>query len=346
MRYKMPYSLFKRGDYWYYRTYDLRGKRTTAHSTGCTNKTKAMMFCEELIKYNRLTGERKIKFSEYAENFFDDDSLYVLDRGEPLTQRTLDNYRNATRKLIPLLENLYMTDITYITLKQLRVDMLCLYAAGTVKITMNVLNLIMTQAYREQIIHQNPFELLGNYKWQVRKRDAFTLDEVKILYQKIYKRYKNLVLLLALTGMRISEALGVRKEDIKTNDKGIEYIDLKSQLVRGSREQLKTKNNRAIPIIPEIKDLLYEEELTHGQITKAFKVVIRDFERSDDKRLAIHSLRHFFITNAKSCGVNPLKVEKIAGHSLKGMEGTYTNFNVDDLKEILEWQKKTLSAIV
>lgn len=48
----------------------------------------------------------------------------------------------------------------------------------------------------------------------------------------------------------------------------------------------------------------------------------------------------FFITNSKASGVPPIKVEYLAGHSLKGMEQIYTNFRAADCTEILEWQKK------
>lgn len=346
MRYRLPYSLFKRGDYWYYRTYDARGIRTTAHSTGCTSKTKAILFCEELIKYNKLTGERKIKFEDYAKHFFDDDSVFVKDRAVPLTERTLSVYRVRLNHLMAELKGVYLQDITYTTLKELRIKFLTIHSPGTVRNTMETLHKILSAAHRDELILKNPFEHLERFQWVMKKRDAFSLDEVKMLYQKIFPRYKNMVMLLALTGMRVSEGIGVRQQDIKQLSDGTLYIDLREQVVQGKRTILKTKENRVVPIIPEIKELINDDDLINTpQFSKALKVVSLKFKRDDDVQLSIHSLRHFFITNAKSCGVNPLKVEKIAGHSLKGMEGTYTNFNVDDLKEILKWQEKTLSEV-
>lgn len=53
-----------------------------------------------------------------------------------------------------------------------------------------------------------------------------------------------------------------------------------------------------------------------------------------------------YITNSKSCGINAGKVEKIAGHSLRGMQEVYTNFKVEDLKDVLSWQKELYKELM
>lgn len=67
-RYRKPFTLFKRGDYWYYRTYDAAGYRTTAKTTGQKSKTAANNYCNALFKSN-LLGIADITFGEYSKGF-------------------------------------------------------------------------------------------------------------------------------------------------------------------------------------------------------------------------------------------------------------------------------------
>ena len=45
MRYRKPFTLIKRGEVWFYRSYGEYGRRTTKRSTGQTNKTVAERYC-------------------------------------------------------------------------------------------------------------------------------------------------------------------------------------------------------------------------------------------------------------------------------------------------------------
>lgn len=144
--------------------------------------------------------------------------------------------------------------------------------------------------------------------------------------------------------MRISEAVGVREEDIKELD-GIMYIDLFQQFNLKKYKPLKTKYVRQIPIIPEIKKLIGFEDVRLSAFYREYNSIKPIFENYEKRNLTFHSLRHFFITNAKSKGVISVKVEYIAGHSLKGQERVYTQFHLEDLQEIRSWQKETLKIL-
>ena len=59
MRHRNPFTLIKRGDVWYYRTYDEYGRRTTKRSTGQTNKTLAERYCFKLGQGGERVPSRK-----------------------------------------------------------------------------------------------------------------------------------------------------------------------------------------------------------------------------------------------------------------------------------------------
>jgi len=343
-RYKQPYSLYKRGKYWYYRTYDDRGIRTTAISTGKTSKAAAQTFCDALFKAGELWQSNKT-FYEYAAHFYDDNRPYLRDRVEPLSENTIKGLRvKMTQYILPYFGSMKLANIKYTDLKQFRIKMLENYAPSNVIQTMSCLKHIFDAAFRDREITVNPFEYLEPLAAKQNNRDAFTLEEITKLYNLIGPEFQNIVLLMALTGLRISEAVGVRPEDIKTEG-DIIYIDLKEQLNNQKRKPLKNKECRQIPVIPEVKELIGFEPTRLAAFYRLYNKVKLEFPNAVERQLSFHSLRHFFITNAKSCGVISAKVETIAGHSLRGMEKVYTNFKVEDLTDILPWQLEIFNKI-
>ena len=318
-RYKQPYSLYKRGDYWYYRTYTPDGVRTSGKTTGCTSKNAAKDYCNKLYLSGSLYTSEKT-FFEYAAHFYDDKSPYVKDRLTPLSENTLRGYRiKMSQYIMPFFGKKKMGDINYTMLKNFRIKMLNDgYAASNVISTLSCLKHIIDNAYRDRIISVNPFSYLEPMNVPTTNRDAFTLEEIKILYNSIGEEFRNTILLMAITGTRISEAIGITINDVKKAEK-CEYIDLHQQYNLKKYKPLKGKNARPIPIIPEIKELFGFEPTRLPAFYRTFQPIKKKFENYKERDLAFHSLRHFFITSAKSNGINDIKVEYIAGHSLKGI---------------------------
>ena len=145
--------------------------------------------------------------------------------------------------------------------------------------------------------------------------------------------------------MRLSECYGITESDIK-KEKDVCYIDLHQQLTDlGYYTPLKTKEKRIIPIADCLVPLVHQQSVNHSFIKNHMKPIIRSVGDWELRGLCIHSFRHFFITDTKANEINPLFVESIAGHSLNGIEATYTNFHVADLESIRNWQKKLYSEI-
>lgn len=346
-RYKQPYSLYKRGKYWYYRTYTPDGVRTTAKSTGQTSKNAAKEYCNNLFLQGFLF-KSSVTFRQYAEHFYDDNGLYFRDRADQLSFNTKQNYRKAMKNIImPYFENKKLTDIDYVCLKKFRASLMTKYSPKSIQQAMSVLKNIIDYAYKSRKIVENPYNFIESLKIPENETDAYTLSEIKMIYEKISDEFKDSVLFLALTGVRISECMGICENQIVEAD-GFSYIDLKVQYNNKRYMQLKGKQSRPIPIIQEIKELKICEQTRlsafYREATKLKKECQND---NPDRNLsAFHSFRHFFITNAKSKNVNESKVEFIAGHTLKNITKVYTNFKAEDLTDILSWQKSTLEAIL
>lgn len=344
-RYREPYTLYKRGKYYYYRTYDIRGVRTCGKSTGKTSKGAAKEYCDKLYLLGSL-NQSDVTFGEYAEHFFDDNAPYVKDRVKPLAFNSLRIQRvNLRLHLLPELNKIKLCDINYSLLKYIRIKYLEKLSSNTVIGIMGTLQTILTYAYRDRIINHNPFDFLEPIEKEMNLIDAFTLDEIKYLVNNINdEMFSNMILLLALTGMRISEAKGVTQNDIKKGN-GFYYIDLKQQLNRGVYTELKGKFARQFPIIPECIELINFQYGRSANFYRAFIPLKKKFETPERKRLTFHSLRHFFITNTIASGIPESKVNYFTGHRQKGINQVYINFKPDDLIEFLDWQRKTYKKI-
>lgn len=338
-KYKQTYTLFKRGKYYYYRTYTSDGIRTSAHTTGCTSRSAAKLYCDKLYKQGLLVAGSGKTFGEYAEGFFSANSVYAKDNN--LSENSIRIYTTAINNtFMPILKNKYLRDITHSYLKKLRQDLLDSgFSSSSVGLKMKILRIVITSAYMDGLLERNPFDNLKGLQNVAKTRDAFTLEEVKLLFNSVPDSTKPAILLLALTGMRVAEMAAVSKEEVKIEN-GITYIHLESQMLNKELRPLKTKKPRDIPISTKLLPYIEERRPNYNQTVQvpSYKC-IRKIQNAKERRLCLHSLRHFFISSAKSYGINHLKVEAIAGHSLKGIQEVYTTFHVGDLAEIIKWQE-------
>lgn len=342
-RYKQPFTIFKRGKYFYYRTYDARGVRTVAKSTGQTNKTAALNYCNELFKLDKLLNRNKT-FREYANGFFDDKSAYMVGRG--LTKGTQDNYNSILYfNIMPYFEKMELSSITPTVIKKYRVELCEKYSNATVNVIITVLGIILTAAYLDNLYLRNPMESIEPLKVEKQRRGCLNREDIKKMISAAAPRYKPLFIMLACTGLRVNECLALSNGSLKSEN-GVDYLYVDKQKYRGVYTPTKTKQARCVPICPELKQYVNCFEYDYRSVQYNMKRFFEPVKDYKERKLSIHSFRHFFITDAKSCGINTSKVETIAGHSLKGIEQVYTNYNVMQLAEIIAWQKELLKEIL
>lgn len=337
-RYRMPFTLYKRGKYWYYRTYDARGVRTVAKSTGKTTKNAAQFFCNELFK-NKTLIQNEITFGEYATGFFDKNSIWIKDKARQLKESTRVSYCQALKNIMPYLEHKKLISVTQTELKVIRQELKKKYVNSNINYIFIVTGLIFKQAYLDNIIQKNPFEYLDALPVELNQRDALTRDEIKKIYLGINPQYKDAFTVLALTGCRCAECVGLIEDDIKKTENGIEYIYLYHQKQANEYSALKNNKPRNIPLIQELKPCIYKYSFNYAALYKWITQEIRKIPTWETRKLCAHSIRHFVITDAKAFGINPLIVETVVGHSLRGIQQVYTNFNIEQLQEFTNWQK-------
>jgi integrase len=91
------------------------------------------------------------------------------------------------------------------------------YAAPTIRAVLNVLGRVLGSAERSGLISANPVRKLERgERARAERRELPSLDREALgrLIASTPKRYRPLVALSAFTGLRQSEALGLRWEDV------------------------------------------------------------------------------------------------------------------------------------
>jgi len=158
--------------------------------------------------------------------------------------------------------------------------------------------------------------------------------------------------LLALTGMRVGQALGLRHSDLVGHERRIEII-ARDDNANGAR----AKSEGSIPISGELvrcySDYMHEEygdldsdyvfvNLWAGRIGAPMTAsTVADLVRRTRARVGFdftpHMLRHTYVTLAMR-GKVPLEVvSRLVTHaSVETTSGTYLHASVEDLREALE----------
>lgn len=173
-----------------------------------------------------------------------------------------------------------------------------------------------------------------------------TKEDVEAFRQRILQsegthalRNYTIVTVLMYTGLRISEALRLKKSEVSTITGEIRVTDGK-----GEKQRIVIANSKVADAIGEYlrhynkegTELLFYNahgrELDRTAINKVF------WEYSDkDKPITPHTLRHYFCSSALEAGYTISEVAMLAGHSNIHTTMKYTNPSMKKIKERAEF---------
>lgn len=148
------------------------------------------------------------------------------------------------------------------------------------------------------------------------------------------KRLYAIVTLLSYAGLRISEALNVKLEDLSLDAKELiirkgkgkkqRVVYLNSKIVYAIKEYLKVRNSESEYLFSSRES----DSVDRSVINKQFKKY--------SNKITPHQLRHFFCTNALESGFAVHEVANLAGHSSIQTTLIYTNPSREKMKNKLE----------
>ncbi|MDR0473632.1 MAG: site-specific integrase [Treponema sp.] len=368
--------------YFYY-TYDVNGERKGPWTTKSASKVAARNYCHVLIKSGRLIPDRTkaITFGEYSKGFWERGSEYVKNQESraDITDTYINNCNKmTTNQILPFFADAPLEKITdkdvnkwLLGFRERKVEKdgkteIIKYQNTYANTVFGTFNVMLAEAVRRGVISANPCDKVKRLKNDRKKVTILTVEEVRKLFPDNYKTVwgeKKIAYavcrLASLTGMRIGEILGLRGEYVF--DKHIyicgQYGD------EGYLPYTKTKENRKIPLIPEIIKLLRglgngngfvfsldggAVPVTQAYTRKAFhqalvKIGIKEAEIKQ-RALTIHSWRHFLNTELLNQGLSIPQVQGVTGHKSIGMTERYNHLEASQITDVMKAQEAIVGA--
>jgi len=183
----------------------------------------------------------------------------------------------------------------------------------------------------------------------VSKRRPLTDDEIKSLLENADDDMRLLVKIGINTGLRLGDCACLKWAD----------VDMDRRLISTIPQKTKKHGTKVIiPIRQELYDVLKTVEKTgeyvnaknaHAYSTGHIQDYVSTvFEKAGIKTSEIdeqgkrhtitgfHSLRHTFISKAVNCGINPMLIKDIVGHSSLDMTSHYHHTDIETTREIFD----------
>ena len=167
-------------------------------------------------------------------------------------------------------------------------------------------------------------------------RDRFTKDEIDKIWTQCDDKYYQIVLILLYSGVRISELLDLKKENVHLDE---QYFDVvKSKTENGIR-----KVPIADKVLPFFKSwyasdskceyLLHTEDGKHFLYRNYYDSYFKPLMTNLDIDRTPHCCRHTCISMLADAHVDQTTIKKIVGHSgaMTLTEKVYTHLDINEL---------------
>ncbi len=224
------------------------------------------------------------------------------------------------------------------------------------------LRLALDAAVAEGLLDANPAEQVvrprrrAGRAWSVRERRNLTRAELVRLLDEIPAKWRPLFELLAATGVRISEAIGLRWSDLSL-DEPAAHLRARRAIVKGATVPKSRHGARLIPLTPELAATLRAHR-PRNAVDDAFVFAGRDGAASDQGSLrrrvlipaaeragltgvGFHTLRHTCASMLIESGLSPLRLQRWMGHHSPAFTlETYGHLIDGDLGPALDLRKE------
>ncbi|WP_048744986.1 MULTISPECIES: tyrosine-type recombinase/integrase [Paenibacillus] len=217
----------------------------------------------------------------------------------------------------------------------------------TVNIRLRTLKAIFNQLERDELIVENPMTKIKQLRQDVDLTNCFTDDEVKAILaqpnQRDFVGFRDYcaIMLMLDAGIRISELLGLRMQD----------IDIKTRFIALSGEVNKNRKPRLVPISGYTAKLLlqlHEENKRHFTTDRLFLSVYGDpigpnhfnkrlkyyAEKAGiaDKKMTAHVWRHTWAKGMVTNGADPFTIQKMGGWADIRTMRRYIQMDTEDMR--------------
>ncbi|WP_333871253.1 site-specific integrase [Desulforamulus putei] len=288
-----------------------------------------------------------------------------------VTERTWETYEYHVKKLKPLIGDIRLSEIRVLTLQERLVY--CDLSARTVKGIYGTLRTAIRQAIAWGLIDRDVTSGLKPPRNSHKERRILNSEELHKLLAaaKGYKHYA-LIRLLAVTGMRLGEAAGLKWRDIDFEKETVTIYrsaDTRKRKMKdepknlGSRRRLQLdgetlealKKHKKSMESPKVANIRQEDELVFHQNgrplngTMVRRALDRALRRAGLPHIRVHDLRHGAGSLMLDAGFSLPSVSSVLGHSTPAttaaiyLHAVKTGTNVIDALKKSENQSEKIS---
>lgn len=291
-----------------------------------------------------------------------------------LTSYKKGTMRDSSYHQLELLERLIPEDIKSLPMTAIRPMQLQAFfnsfaetASKSYMDKMRVMvNALFVEAIENDYCSKNPMRTVKIPHVVERQREAFSMDDVKIIlrYAMGYssRRIAVAIMTLLLTGLRRGELLGLKWTDLTVNALTVNRaVYIKDGKPYVEEHQAKTASSlRTVPLVPELSHMIHTlpkcGEFIFG--TRTGKLMHpRNFSRDYDcffkhlhedepdiKRLSPHCCRHTFATLSLVSGGDIRTIQEILGHTDIKTTARYTHPDIDAMRQVVTGLKNNLNG--
>jgi integrase len=364
-----PFSLYKRGRFYYAQFKLPNGRWSTAKSTKKSSKGQAERWCIEYLSAGQIITRENVTLEEFSQGFFDWENSWATDkrvRGLRISPRHCRERTNLLNNhLLPKIGKMKLSNIDRAAIKELRNEMFKHgYSGSTINHVLSTLKAILEAAEEQSLIKHIP--RIDRAADNPKQKGILTIEEVHRLFSVEWYDFRGYVgnLLAATTGLRMGEIQALTLEDVHLDGRYIHVWrswDRRLKILNQTTKTGRTRNifipghvqyevKKLIEINPNPENtknfLFFSIIVPHrptnpGVFSKSLYAAMSEIGITEEERRArnitFHSWRHWLNSLLINARIPLQKIQSITGHVTTDMSQHY--YHLDDMEDVLELQE-------
>lgn len=331
-------SVYKRGNTWYIDYYDQYGRRhresvgrNKRQAEQVLAKRKAQVVENEFFDVKK---REKITLAEMA-------TIYMKNYSEP-SKKSHWRDKISLKNILSVLGNKYLHEVISLDIEKYKAKRLKEVKGSTINRELACLKSIYNKAMEWGKIDRNPVTKVKLFRENNGRIRFLNQQEMKRLISTAANHLKPIIIIAVNTGMRKSEILNLKWEDIDFNQKII--------TIRNSKHG----DKREVPMNSIVYDILWD--LSQGKSNDSFLFTkpggrrLRDIKssfkgavkRANIKNFRFHDLRHTFASHLVMQGSDFKTVQELMGHKTIQMTLRYSHLSPDHKRKAVEDLEKNI----
>lgn len=363
-RKRAPFVLFKRkgkdgADYYCARFKDDDGLIVRTITLKSGGKTAAALEARKLLDDGVVGRDDDPLVLAYVRDFWSANSDYIKGRAKRGVNIS-DAYIDENRRLVEQVFTSALKGSRMTTIRAAKVESAILKAADergrrTANKALQAIKVPVNHWCKHNRIF-NPLSLVEKVDEETQERGVLTTGEVRAILdlEGQSPRVKAAVLLAALCGLRLGEAMGLQWEDVD-EEAHVLHVRHNTPVHTTAIKPPKWDSKRDVPMPTDVAEalsmvratapvvsafVLYNQHdasrpIADKTITEGYYRILRrigiDEPARKARNLTYHGLRHFYVSFSRSAGIPDFVVQRYAGHRSAAMQERYSHPDIIDL---------------